>query len=674
MTHLPGKISQNCFWAIVVLCTAMLIPSTSLATGEALLDSLRRELAAAESDSARIYWHQRLTWTLMGSDVEAALLHNDSSQRIAQSLSDSMALARGDYYRGLALRLKGDYAEAIPSLQQSLAYFEKHGTAMQSTGPLFNLGVVYGLIGNYEKSLEYYFREIAINEAENYDFGRGNTMNSIGSIYRKMGQFQKAKAAYKEAIEILKPLDKPWNTANALSNLGGVYIEEGKPEKAQHYVEQALELDRSIDDRWGIAYNLHRLGEIFRLLGQNNEARKHFEEALEIREDMGQKMELAETIMALGELLFENGERKRGLEMLKNATKLSAEIGAIESQTQAERILARCYRELGQHAKAFDHLENYTSLRDSVLNEKRFKQVSELQTRYETARKDQLIAENELALAERNARISRQQTAIKASAVGILVLLVFLLLLLYTLRTRKKLNAQRIENMRKEQEVLVLESVMQGEEKERSRIARELHDGLSGLLAAIKIQFTALQQVEPDGSLDDRYNLALERLDEASREVRRIAHNMMPEILEKFGLTEALSEYVSSLNSAGAIRVRFDHFGMDQSLPLTVERVLYRVIQELLNNAIKHSKASEIMVQMNRTEQHISITVEDDGVGFDTDKVKEQAGMGLSNLQWRVRYLKGELSVESGPGKGTAVYINIELNQHGDAYDTSGHN
>ncbi|RMG67089.1 MAG: sensor histidine kinase, partial [Bacteroidetes bacterium] len=186
-----------------------------------------------------------------------------------------------------------------------------------------------------------------------------------------------------------------------------------------------------------------------------------------------------------------------------------------------------------------------------------------------------------------------------------------------------------------------------------------LHDGLSSLLAAIKIQFNSIQATVPDLHTHSKYAEALSALDEASREVRRIAHNMMPEMLAKYGLIEALDELIHHLQDR--IDISFSHFGMDQPLDPQVELALYRMIQELLNNILKHSQATEALLQLNRHADHLSLTVEDNGQGFDPDRLHGQSGLGLANLQSRVQLLQGNLNLESRPGRGTSVFIDIPL-------------
>jgi signal transduction histidine kinase len=149
-------------------------------------------------------------------------------------------------------------------------------------------------------------------------------------------------------------------------------------------------------------------------------------------------------------------------------------------------------------------------------------------------------------------------------------------------------------------------------------------------------------------------------IDSSIRELRRVAHNMMPEMLAKFGLDEALKEYCNTINTAKLLTVKYQSFGMETRLDNSVEIIVYRIIQELLNNTMKHAIATEAFVQLIREGTRLNVVVEDNGKGFDTGLMANNKGAGLANVRSRVDYLKGELAIHAKPGSG--VLVNIEFN------------
>ncbi|MBK8704160.1 MAG: sensor histidine kinase [Saprospiraceae bacterium] len=204
--------------------------------------------------------------------------------------------------------------------------------------------------------------------------------------------------------------------------------------------------------------------------------------------------------------------------------------------------------------------------------------------------------------------------------------------------------------------------MMQGQEKERSRLARDLHDGLGGMLSGIKQALFAMKgnQILPETSAA-ALSQVVSDLDRSINELRHIARNMMPEALVRFGLKDALEDFCDHLKQSGELKIHFQSFGMEERLPQETEVVLFRIAQELLNNVVRHAKASNSLVQLLRDKDRLSLTVEDDGKGFDAAALNQVQGIGWVNIRSRVNYLGGELDVRSAPGEGCSVHIEMQL-------------
>jgi signal transduction histidine kinase len=237
-------------------------------------------------------------------------------------------------------------------------------------------------------------------------------------------------------------------------------------------------------------------------------------------------------------------------------------------------------------------------------------------------------------------------------AIGaILVLSVFLYM------QRRKTYQQNLLTLKREQDISLLKALMTGEEKERSRLARELHDGLGGILAAAQMQISQAGPVQQS----DGIQKAADLVSQAAVESRRIAHNLLPETLLRYGLDEALRGYCKSITDSKLLQVDYQSQGMDARLEQSVELSIYRIVQELINNIVKHAGASEAFVQVQRNGDSLAITVEDDGKGFAPTR---KEGIGLSNISSRISYLNGTMDIKSGQQKGTSVFIEIQLNKY----------
>jgi len=204
-----------------------------------------------------------------------------------------------------------------------------------------------------------------------------------------------------------------------------------------------------------------------------------------------------------------------------------------------------------------------------------------------------------------------------------------------------------------------MHAMIEGQEAERERVAKDLHDSLGGLLSTVKLQFDSLENKLDGVSKFKNYQNANRLLDTACQEVRDIARNMQPSSLLNLGLVAAVRDLINRIDDPDQRTIDFQHYGLENKLENTVALTVYRLVQELLNNSIKHSKAKEILIQLTREENEFIIMVEDDGVGFDVEGVKK--GMGTENILSRVNYLKGDLSVHSEKEKGTTTLITVPL-------------
>ncbi|MGB5435934.1 MAG: sensor histidine kinase, partial [Maribacter sp.] len=234
-----------------------------------------------------------------------------------------------------------------------------------------------------------------------------------------------------------------------------------------------------------------------------------------------------------------------------------------------------------------------------------------------------------------------------------IILLVSSLMGWFLYQQRQKRKNQQILTLKREQQVKTLESLMEGEEKERYRIAKDLHDGVNGDLSAIKYKLTAM--VDHNATV---VNEVVEMLDRSSAQVRAISHNLVPPALEKFNLVAALEDYTITMNDIHDPEIGFQHLGDPLNLSKNNEIVMYRIVQELVNNSVKHAKASEINIQLSHREASLQITVEDNGKGFDRNK--KGGGIGLQNIESRVAYLNGHMDFVSNE-KGTSYTVEIDL-------------
>ena len=225
-------------------------------------------------------------------------------------------------------------------------------------------------------------------------------------------------------------------------------------------------------------------------------------------------------------------------------------------------------------------------------------------------------------------------------------------------RNRQRLQTEQLRSWQQEQEIGQLKAIMKGEEQERTRIARELHDGIGGMLVSASLPLGAVREEHPETThirkLDDLRTI----LSDIASEVRKTAHNLMPDVLIRHSLEDALGIFCDNIAAGGQLEIDLQFQGNISGLDKSVELILYRITQELLQNVVKHAKASYAAVLIRQDGDKLSITVEDNGIGVDPEHVHE--GIGLQNLKYRIQALQGEISIMSAPGRNTTVYIEFD--------------
>ncbi|SIO51348.1 sensor histidine kinase [Chitinophaga niabensis] len=305
--------------------------------------------------------------------------------------------------------------------------------------------------------------------------------------------------------------------------------------------------------------------------------------------------------------------------------------------------LAGTFARLGDMSAAYKWQKEYGVLLDSISKSENAENINALEAKFRNAENEKKIVE--LNAVNEKANLTAKSNRLMSTLLGSasLFLLILLVLGYYFYRNNKRSAAQQ-------EQIKITRAMLDGQEAERTRVARDLHDGLGGMLAAVKIN---LSDVAQEGQKE--LHGIIHQLDQSVSELRRIAHNMMPEMLLRLGLEASLRDLCGSLMSEN-LAIDFQYLGVDSPIAAQEQVTIYRIIQELLANVVKHADARNVLLQCSRQEGVFFITIEDDGKGMQ----EEGQGMGLSNIKSRVAYLNGKMEILSkGHQQGTA--INIEL-------------
>ncbi|MDH7911283.1 sensor histidine kinase [Winogradskyella sp. SYSU M77433] len=622
-----------------------------------LMDSLLNVTQESKDSSRVALAHSRLAWMYLNSDVSTAKEHLDTSMVVYSKLKDMDGVAISNYKYAVYNRVIGNYPEAHRFIDFYIDYAKEQRDTFKIANSAYQKGVIYSLQTDYESSLKEYHKTLRLYEAIKDSASIGFTLNSIGIVYKNLKKYDKAIENYEQAIALHQKMNDKGNLANVYNSIGAVYAEQEKSDEALEYFKIALDLDKEIGNNWGTAKVGNNIGHVYIENGKYNEALSYLTNALKIQREHNYEADIAETLTQLSVVHFNLGNYQKSEALIKEA--FENDIPSVKEYQTAHQQAYRIYNATNQPKKALEHYKAYTIYKDSIFNENNLKNINALQIQFETEKKDKSILQQQITLQEQEIEIQKKDRRFLYVSGLVVLLLLIAIASWIVFRQKQKRKNQELITLKREYQIKSLESLIEGEEKERLRIAKELHDGVNGDLSAIKHKLSTLLEMN-----NNVINEAIAMIDSSCEQVRAISHNLVPPSLENFNLIEATENYCANLDAVSKEQITFQHLGDDISLTKKAEVNAFRIIQELITNALKHAEASEINVQISHRDNLVQITVEDDGKGFDKNNVDSQ-GIGLSNIQSRVDYLNANLDVISN-AQGTSYTIDIDLNNMND--------
>ena len=546
-----------------------------------------------------------------------------------------------------------DSASTAFSLARQAAISEKDRAA--EAAALYRQGVMEDGRGNHALAVEFIMQALPIFEAEGNLRGAAFCYNSLGTIQSYVKKNEEAIQNYQQARVLFDSIGDQINLIHCLNNMGSIYLYD-QPDTARRYIEKALELSEGIEDgmtRAPIFTNLAALA-----YGEKNmpQALEYDLEVLKIYQTYGNQAQVANAMNNIAYVYREMGDFRNARTYAEQSLTLAQELKARRIARQAMINLSTISRELGDYENAYFYSQQYIYLNDTLTHESNRKQISELQVQYETEKKEREIEQQANQIRQRNLFIG-----LLILAVGMVGIVAFVLFQRQKLtRQAHELAQQKIATLEQERRLTAMSAMIEGQETERTRIARDLHDGLGGLLSSVKLRLSNLASNPNQPAF---YSQTDQLIDEAAQEVRRIAHNMVPGVLIRFGLIPAIQTLCETIQQSGKLEVEFQALRLKEKLSLspTQEAMIYRVVQELLQNILKHAQASEALVQLALHDDTLEITVEDDGKGFDPNKA--EGGLGMQSIQSRISFLHGTLSINSQEGQGTSVLMYVPVGE-----------
>lgn len=525
----------------------------------------------------------------------------------------------------------------------------------------------------------------------------GYAYNNLSLQYQAMGKLRQAAESLMKALDISSEIDNPTprdlaDRRKYYNNLSSLLLDMDDLEKGRQYALKALEIAEQQQDTLAIGRSLVNVLVAEAMAKRLDEAEQHGQQLLAIGQSQGDVQMEIRAYNNLGDIYRMQKKFAPALETFRKAHQLldrvppgnevyvlmgisstykdwgryrEAESYYHRAQKLAGSELAKpqlselylsgaeIMEGLGAYHDALQLRKQYEQLNDSLRNEQVHNTIQELEVQYQTAEREKALAERDLQISEQRGQLERLNKWVILSVSALIMLVV---VVVYS----RLISQQKRKTKASEQATQLLEAQLKGEEKERARTARELHDGVASILSAAKLHINARQDEHTPSDV-----LISELIETAVQEIRDISHNLAPEKVFNEGFEQAVQEFCRRVNHPG-MQLECYVVGELPVLGKNTGLLLYRMIQEAVTNMVKHAEATEGIVQLVGNGSTLNVTIEDNGKGFDPDR-PGNPGLGLESLTSRARLLGGRLEVHSAPGKGVSIYLEIDTDNR-DSY------
>jgi signal transduction histidine kinase len=576
-------------------------------------------------------------------------------------------------------------ALSVAKRQYSLA--QKSGNTRVNGEAAAWIGYVYYNQGKNDSSL-FFFNEALEALRTNPDKTKEmEILNNVANIFRAIAQYDTAIVIYNNLLKIYETEGDITKQGKVLGNIGSLYYTAGNQEKATDYTLKALAVQRKTSDKRGTAVSLVNLSVFALNNGNFKDGIKYGDEAINLLKDID-KNYYAAALLRVGYCYYMTENKEKCLEYTSTAIDIYKANNNVRGLMEAYRSQADYLMDMKRYAEArnvgnealqiadtsnrldmrllYDVLkrsaiwlnlpeeallysQEQLRMKEADLNSEWADKIAEVDAKYNTEKKELEIASLKAGKRVNNILIVSLLVLLAAgTGIGYFIY--------QNQKQRQLLSAQRIKELEQEKIITATESLLEGESTERVRLSRDLHDGLGGMLSVAKLKIATMKGnlTIPEENVAS-LNSAIELLDTSIKELRRVAHNLMPESLMKYGLNAALADFCRSTD-----KVTYHFYGIDRRPDEKTEIASYRIVNELVNNCLRHSEAQNINVQLVLDEARVHLIVEDDGKGFDVESAEANSGNGLKNIRSRVTSLGGKIEIISTPDKGTEV--NVEFN------------
>lgn len=625
-----------------------------------IIDSLLH-LTKTKNDTVLIKAFNELSWEYKNVDIDSSMYYARKSLEVAHTLNNKKALASS--YNSIANSFdgKGELDSALVYHKKSLFLKLEIDHKVGAADSYNNIGIVYDLRGDFDLSLQNYFKALKIYEAVDVPFYKvPMVLTNIGIVYKKQKEYEKVLNYYGKALDIYEANKHDFGIVITKGNIGSVLINLKQFESSIKYSEEAKEMYERLGYKRYVPYMLSNMAFAKDSLKLHKQAQSNFEEAAQLFKTDKNLYELVHTQIGLVHNLIKQNKPNIALKYAEEALLHAQNKGFKEWEVKAYRVLADLERLKGNYKSYSDYLEKYSAKKDSLFEESKTKTIFELETKYQTEKKEKEILSQRAEIAEKELKIDRNRNQI----IGLIALVVVLAILGYLLYNQQKLKNKQLQ---KENELKAALSEIETYNKlqeQRLRISRDLHDNIGAQLTFIISSIQNLQygfKISND-KLKDKLTDISAFTKETIDELRDTIWAMNKDEITLEDLQARISNFIKKANASSSSNLSFN-LNREGVTAKTIAfssikgMNIYRIIQEAVNNAIKYAEASSIDIDINQLNEAVVVLIKDNGKGFDIANAKD--GNGLNNMKKRATEINAEISYISSDKEGTTISLSI---------------
>lgn len=565
-------------------------------------------------------------------------------ERAASSPSEAPSI-----FNALAVDyLRTDFALSRAFADSAFAAASRTSNVKEAINSLVNKGTSFYYAGEHDFAMELYVQALEFADSINDPSLQARALNEMGGLQRKQGDLDLAKQTLTKALELSRLANDSGSIANSMNNLGVVYDMLEQYSEAMALYEESAEIKKQIGDTYGLTFNLDNMGQVASKIGEFDKGEAYLKEAARLREELGDQTGYAITINNIGELYMMKGDEKTALEYFEKALSIAEKLDYKDFRRHLYMVISDTYKNQGNYPAALNYLSKFSVLKDSIYNEQRSKQILELQTKYETEKKEQEIQIRDLKLAEQELYIQQKNLQLYSSVGGLGVLLILLYLAYNRLQLQKRV--QELELVQK----------MQGE---RERISSDLHDHVGAQLTSILSGLQITDQIEGFKKDAEVRQIISSLKDDARETLTSLRDSIWSLNQSEISVTEFAEHIERYLHTAlkylPTCSFQIENKTTGDFTLASIEALnLTRTLQESVQNIVKHAKASQIKIVIDKQEK-LTMEVTDNGVGFDQSPSSSSEHYGISNMKRRMAEIGGTLTVISSSGNGTRVILTL---------------